>query len=221
MRLMKPFECLAWFTSIAMLIFAGCENRNPSSPGPFSPKRGVGEERGFGIGFKFPQIQTRDSDTSPICPDKESSNAPLVLIFTRTDCPISNRYAPEVGRIVEEFAPRQVRFWLVYPDPSLSEDRIRQHLREYEYPCAALWDPDHKLVKATGVSVTPEVAVYDRSHRHIYRGRIDDRHLDLNKSRASPTQHDLRDVLNALLAGSDLTFYSEKATGCVIADLNQ
>src|SRR5271170_2161137 len=40
-----------------------------------------------------------------------------VFIFVRTDCPITNRYAPELQRLSHAFAPDAVQFWLVYPDP--------------------------------------------------------------------------------------------------------
>jgi hypothetical protein len=33
-----------------------------------------------------------------------------VFLFTRTDCPISNRYAPEVRRIHDRFAPKGTAF---------------------------------------------------------------------------------------------------------------
>ena len=49
----------------------------------------------------------------------------VVLIFTRTDCPISNRYAPEVRRLYERFHDRGVRFWLVYPDPGIYDLTIK------------------------------------------------------------------------------------------------
>jgi hypothetical protein len=41
-----------------------------------------------------------------------------VFLFTPTDCPISNRYAPELHRIRNAFAPRGIAFLLVYVDPS-------------------------------------------------------------------------------------------------------
>ena len=40
----------------------------------------------------------------------------IVFLFTSTDCPISNRYAPEVRRIAEAFGPKGVVFRLVYPE---------------------------------------------------------------------------------------------------------
>ena len=46
-----------------------------------------------------------------------------VFIFLRTDCPISNRYAPELTRIAKEFQGRHVAFYLVYPDPEREQAR--------------------------------------------------------------------------------------------------
>lgn len=85
-----------------------------------------------------------------------------VFLFVRADCPISNRYAPEVHRLVREFASRGVVFKLVYVDPTEPSREIRQHLRQYRYHMTALRDNEHALVKMTGAKVTPEVAVFVR-----------------------------------------------------------
>jgi hypothetical protein len=49
----------------------------------------------------------------------------IVFLFTSTDCPISNRYAPEVRRLAQRFGPDGVVFRLIYPSPSDSADAIR------------------------------------------------------------------------------------------------
>src|SRR5689334_201117 len=47
--------------------------------------------------------------------DSKTAEAKLIVcLFTRTDCPISNSYAPEVRRMYEKFSPRGVAFYLVY-----------------------------------------------------------------------------------------------------------
>src|SRR5688500_9693095 len=63
----------------------------------------------------------------------ENSQA-TVLLFTRTDCPISNRYAPTVRSLCNTYQPRGVDWLLVYVDPKESPTTIRQHLAEYQYP---------------------------------------------------------------------------------------
>ncbi len=142
-----------------------------------------------------------------------------VFIFVRTDCPISNRYAPEISRLYDEFRARDVAFWLVYPDPDESADTIRKHLETYKYPCPALRDPRHGLVDLTGASVTPEAAVFDRKRRMVYRGRIDDRYVDFGHTRPAPTRHCLEEAVAATLDGRAVEPARTKAVGCLIADL--
>src|ERR1041385_1936619 len=44
----------------------------------------------------------------------------VVLFFLAAECPISNRYAPEINRLVTDFASQQVAFYAVHSDPALS-----------------------------------------------------------------------------------------------------
>jgi Tfp pilus assembly protein PilF len=143
----------------------------------------------------------------------------VVLLFTRSDCPISNRYAPEVERLYERFGSRGFDFWLVYVDPSEPEDSIRKHVREFGYKFDVLLDRRHELVKAAQVSVTPEVAVYSGG-RLLYRGRIDDRYVGFGKSRQTASEHDLEDVLEAIASGRPLQPRTTHAVGCFIEDLS-
>ena len=142
-----------------------------------------------------------------------------VLIFVSIDCPVSNRYAPEIKRMYDDFSPRGVRFQLVYPNPLDSDEAIDNHLREYGYPAIAARDRDHALVKAAGATITPEAAVFDSRGRLVYLGRIDDRFVELGRERPAATQHDLRDALAAVLAGTPVTHPRTQAVGCFIADM--
>ena len=142
-----------------------------------------------------------------------------VFVFTLTDCPISNRYAPELHRLHDEFQGRGVEFWLVYPDPSETVAEIRTHLQDYGYPFPALRDPGQTLVALTGVEVTPEAALFDASGRLVYRGRIDDLYVAFGKRRAEPTRRDLEEAVEATLAGRRIEPATTKAVGCYIPRL--
>jgi hypothetical protein len=144
--------------------------------------------------------------------------AAVVLVFISVDCPISNRYAPAVARLHDEFSAKGVQFWLVYPNPAETPAQIREHLAAYGYPIRALRDPKHELVKAAGVSITPEAVVYDTSRRMVYRGRIDDRYVAIGVERPAATRHDLREALLQTLAGQPVTQARLQAVGCYIAD---
>ncbi len=152
--------------------------------------------------------------------DAPAGTKAIVFLFTSTDCPISNRYAPEVRRIAERFARHGVVFRLVYPSPSEGAPAIRDHMKAFSYEGAtdALRDPRLALVKFAGATITPEAAVY-AGGRVVYRGRIDDRYVDLGLERPAPTQHDLADALAAVVAGKPVRQPTTQAVGCFIADL--
>ena len=143
----------------------------------------------------------------------------IVFLFTSTDCPISNRYAPEVRRIVAAYAARGVTFRLVYPNPAEQASAIREHMTAFGYDGSfqALRDPKLALVKYVKATVTPESAVVVGG-RVAYCGRNDDRYVDLGLERPAPTRHDLADALTAVLAGRPVPNPTTQAVGCFIAD---
>lgn len=144
----------------------------------------------------------------------------IVFLFTSTDCPISNRYAPEVHRLAESFGSQGVVFRLVYPNRAEDAAAIREHMAAYSYEgiVEAVRDPTLALVKFVGATVTPEVAIVAGGHV-VYRGRIDDRYVDLGRERPAPTRRDLFDALTAIVAGKPVPRPKTQAVGCYISDL--
>ena len=140
-----------------------------------------------------------------------------VYVFTTTDCPISNRYAPEIQRLARKFDSK-ARFILVYPVPGDSPEMIREHRQKFGYALESIRDTGQKLVKQTGVTVTPEVAVM-KGGQLVYRGRIDDRYVELGRERPAPTNRDLENVLEAILAGKRPAVRETQAVGCILSDL--
>lgn len=141
-----------------------------------------------------------------------------VFVFITTDCPIANRYAPEIQRLTAIFASQGVRFWLVYANPHEPVASIRSHLRQFQYAIPALRDPDHALVRFTKVTVSPEAAVVDPGGVLLYHGRIDDRWVNIGRDRPSPTRADLEEALRATLDGKAVAPSATPAVGCTLSD---
>jgi hypothetical protein len=144
-----------------------------------------------------------------------------VLLFLRSDCPITNRYAPELGRIAQEFTPRGVQFWLIYPDASETEAAVDKHKTEYNLPGTPVLDPKHVLIKRAQATISPQAAVFDHDGHLTYSGRIDDRYVAFGKARAAPTTHDLESAIEATLDGKPIAEPRTRAVGCYLADLSQ
>jgi thiol-disulfide isomerase/thioredoxin len=171
-----------------------------------------------GCGLLQGQQSGFDLDGRAVNPLTADSGKVVVLVFLRRDCPVSSRYAPVIQQISQSYSDR-ARFWLVYPDKSESPATIRKHLADYGYRLPALRDPEHALVKLSGVQITPEVAVFDRGGRLIYDGRIDDWYVDLTRARPAPTTHELEDAIRAAAAGKAAPKSEIRGVGCYISDL--
>lgn len=143
----------------------------------------------------------------------------VVLVFARTDCPLTNRYAPELRRLMTEFEARGVRLWMVYPDPAETAAAIREERSRYQMPGEALRDPKHELVKRAKATVAPEAAVFDGAGRLVYHGRIDDQWVDFGVSRRAAQTHDLEDAIRAALDGKPVARAETRAVGCSLADV--
>jgi thiol-disulfide isomerase/thioredoxin len=141
----------------------------------------------------------------------------VVLLFIRTDCPISNRYTPTIQEMSAHFA-KQAEFFLVYPIRSESAEQIRKHLKEYGYKLPALRDPELQLVHAAQAKVTPEAAVFSADSRLLYHGRIDDWYADFGRARPAPTTHELYTAVEAAIAGKPVAMAAVPAVGCFLPE---
>lgn len=141
---------------------------------------------------------------------------PAVLFFVRTDCPISNRYAPEMARLAGRFAPSGISFYLVYPDLADEAEGIEAHRRDHSLRQPWIRDLDHTLVRRCSTKVTPEAAILARDGTVVYHGRIDDRWIRPGKARARAIRRDLESNLEALVAGRPIEVSTRKAVGCPI-----
>ena len=142
-----------------------------------------------------------------------------VVFLVSHDCPISNRYGPEIGRICAAYEARGVSCRLVYVGLSLDDADALRHSREHghgDYPVFV--DREHTIVHALAAQIAPEVVVLNSRSVIAYRGRIDDQAVAWGVSRRQIRTHDLRDALDALVAGRPVPAPRTQPVGCFIPD---
>ncbi len=163
-------------------------------------------------GAESQKFETADAKwVNPFAAEKAKA---VVLVFVRTDCPISNRYTTELTRLRKKFTGTD--WWLVYPDDDVSIAAIREHQKEYKLDIPALRDPHRELVKLAGVRVTPEAAVFLPGRKVAYRGRIDDRFVAFGDYRSEATRRDLEEALLDVVSGKPVRVSETNAVGCTI-----
>lgn len=149
-------------------------------------------------------------------PDKKGT----VLFFITVDCPIANRFAPEIARIAKEYAPKGFAFVRVYAESTLSPADTIKHGKDFGLSAIpAVIDAKHYLVKKIHPKVTPEAAIVGPDGRLLYRGRIDDSYMDHGRYNDPPTRRDLREALNDIFAGRAVRLKNMPAVGCDIPDI--
>jgi thiol-disulfide isomerase/thioredoxin len=138
-----------------------------------------------------------------------------VLVFFNNSCPLALRYLPVLQAMEKEYRAKGVQFIALNAaeEDSLIDMATLGVKHDLEFPLAKDFDGD--CAKALGVKRTPEVAVLDAAKKLVYRGRIDDQYR-LGGVRKEATTHDLKDAIEAVLAGKKVENAETNVDGCPI-----
>lgn len=147
----------------------------------------------------------------------------VVLFFAASDCPVSNRYIPDIQRLAALFEPLRVHFWFVYSNPEDTINTVLSHQNRYAVTVNTILDTRQTLVRMAHATVTPEVAIFvpqNTGLREVYRGRIDDRYLSFSQVRPHAIHHDLEEAIRAVLADKAVPHPGGPPVGCSIVKLH-
>ena len=136
------------------------------------------------------------------------------VVFVSTQCPISNKYVPELNRIAGAHKDDAVRIFAVLSDPTLTRAAAAQYVKEYQITYPVLFDASGELARRLAPTQTPEAIVLDATGEVKYRGRIDDLWVDLRKQKIAAETHDLNDALTAVAAGKAPQTVKTPVIGC-------
>jgi len=161
--------------------------------------------------------------------EQDNAQGPVVLFFLATDCPVSNRYVPEIQRLATQFAAKGVTFWLVYPNATETAEGVLRHNAAYGFTGTAyehhvLLRPQPRLMALALATITPESAILVAQDANakgdglkpVYLGRIDDRYIDIGRERPQATRHDLEQAIEAVLNHRPVTPPGGAPVGCGI-----
>jgi peroxiredoxin len=147
--------------------------------------------------------------------DYRSSKA-IVLMFIATQCPVSNAYNGRMVELFKDYAPRGVAFIGINSNEQESVEEIREHAKNHGFTFPILKDWNNVIADRLGASVTPEIYVLNARFDILYHGRIDD-----SRREADVNSRDLRNALDAVLAGKSVPLTETKAFGCTIKRVNR
>jgi len=161
--------------------------------------------------FEFSDVQGKPH-TPLVAGDKKA----VVLVFVSPFCPTSNTFTPEINRIMADYAGK-FAFYYVEADSDITAADAKKHVETLEIKAPVLLDPEQRLAKLTQARMTPEAVVLAGNGDALYKGRINDLYSTQTKKLKEPKTHDLREALEAILAGKPVANPVTKAIGCTIS----
>jgi len=160
---------------------------------------------------------TIDDFTLPDVDNKEHSLKSLagkngtVLLFIAVQCPVSNAYNERMAKLAEDYNAKGIA--VIGINSNVAEDAaaVKAHAAEHKLSFPILKDPGNKIADRLGAAVTPEAYFIDANNKLLYHGRIDNA-----RNAAQIESNDLRNALDAALAGKAVEKTEAKAFGCSI-----
>ena len=134
-----------------------------------------------------------------------------VLIFVATKCPVSNAYNERMEKLAQDYKARGINVIGINSNWEESGDAVKAHAAQNNLTFTVLKDPANKIADRLGATVTPEAYFLDANNRLLYRGRIDNA-----KDAAQVNASELRDAIEATLAGKPVAKTTATAFGCTI-----
>ena len=134
-----------------------------------------------------------------------------VLIFVAVQCPVSNAYNERMEKLAQDYKAKGINVVGINSNVAEAAAAVKAHAATNKLTFPILKDAGNKIADQLGASVTPEAYFLDASNKLVYHGRIDN-----SRQGDQITATELRDAMDASLAGKPVQKAEAKAFGCSI-----
>ncbi|MFC7045261.1 thioredoxin family protein [Halobacteriaceae archaeon GCM10025711] len=171
------------------------------------------------VGDEAPTFELPGADGAEHALDEFADNDALLVVFTCNHCPYAKAKMPELNDIAATYDdvavvginPNDAE---AYPDDSFEAMQEAVASGDVQYD-AYLYDESQAVAKAYGAVCTPDPYLFareDGAFTLAYHGRLDDA---LNPE-DEPTRYDMREAIDAVLAGESVEDAFKPSRGCTI-----
>lgn len=146
------------------------------------------------------------------------SDRATVVMFICNHCPFVKHVREGLARTAKEYIPRGVSFVAINANdaanyPEDSPEMMKEVAEEFGYPFPYLFDASQATAKAYQAACTPDLYVFDKDLKLVYRGQFD----ESRPGNGIPvTGKDLREALDQVLSGGPLNPDQRPSMGCNI-----
>jgi len=169
------------------------------------------------IGSFIPTFALPSVDGKNYSLDSFKNKKALIIIFSCNHCPYVQAYEDRIIALQRDYEGKDAYVVAInsndavqYPDDSFEEMKKRAAFKKFNF--IYLRDDDQSVARSFDAAHTPEVFLFDEKRKLVYHGKIDDNWQEESKVK---TKY-LRDALDELLAGKEISVPETYSIGCTI-----
>lgn len=143
---------------------------------------------------------------------------PLLVGFICNHCPFVRLIGAELGTLTASYREKGVGVVLINSNDAASQpddapERMPEFMEEFGVQVPYLYDETQEVAQAYGAVCTPDLFLYDREHKLVYRGQFD----EARPGRDTPvTGADLSAAVDAVLNAQQPLTDQKPSIGCSI-----
>lgn len=170
------------------------------------------------LGTKAPDFHLPDTEGKSFALDDFKDAPALLVIFLCNHCPYVKHVRHELARLGRDYQNKGVAVVGISSNdvathPDDSPEMMRKEKAEVGYTFPYLYDESQEVARAYQAACTPDFFLFDGDRKLVYRGQLDDSRPG---NPVPVTGKDLRDALDAVLAGTPVPDKQRPSMGCNI-----
>jgi hypothetical protein len=148
---------------------------------------------------------------------QQQTDTLTVYLFLLEDCKITQAYTDRLHDIYNNYEKQGIQFVALFSNPLSSDTAIALFVDKYKFKIPCRLDAGGAKARALGVTITPEVVLYDeRNQKTLYQGRIDNLYERVGQRRQVVTSFELEAALFAVTHHQPVPIPRTQAVGCIL-----
>lgn len=170
------------------------------------------------LGTELPGFDLPDTVSGGMFSSRQLAGNVSVVMFICNHCPYVKFVNDELVKLANDYIKKGVAFVAISSNdvvnyPEDSPEKMKQTAQELNYPFPYLYDESQEVAKRFDAACTPDLYVFDKNQKLVYRGQLDDARPSLN---IPVTGKDLREALENVLTGKPVSDLQRPSIGCNI-----
>ena len=171
------------------------------------------------LGFNAPEFTLFDAPSGKDISLKDiASDKGTVIMFICNHCPYVKHVIDGIVKLANDYIAKGIAFVAISSNdvknyPADSPEKMKELAEELNFPFPYLYDESQGVARAYSAACTPDFNIFDGNLKCVYRGQMDDARPGNGKP---VTGKDMREALDALLAGRPISEMQIPSVGCNI-----